>query len=68
MNEKEIVNTLNVLNTQLQQFSSDHRSFQTEYVVIAGDLLHQTDTRMRMLLPPGEPCPHCSGTGVKVTT
>ncbi|CAH0991718.1 hypothetical protein SIN8267_01832 [Sinobacterium norvegicum] len=68
MSQEDVAKTLSILNTQLQELSLNNQRFEGEYVVVVENLLHKADLQTRLLLPPGDPCPHCQGSGVVPNT
>lgn len=68
MSQEDIEKTLIILNSQLQDLSISNEKFEGEHVIIVENLLNQADLQTRLLLPPGDPCPHCNGSGVKQNT
>lgn len=68
MSQENIEETLIMLNNQLKELKENDQVFEGELALTVGNLLHEADLQARLLLPAGEPCPHCKGSGVKQST
>ena len=65
MSQEDVAKTLTLLNSQLQELSTNYQKFGGEYAGIVDNLLRRAGVQARLLLPPGDPCPLCHGSGVK---
>lgn len=65
MDPMELVSRIASLNSWIQaNASSAHKELSSRQVKILRDVYIEFQERMYMVMPPGNPCPHCKGSGL----